>query len=165
MLSCPTPATTPITSHPDSDPESRVLEAEQQVLRDEQALVSEVSDMIEEAMRLQGRIKRLHGRLSRNQGLDLEDAETAGLRDLVSVVDNGSDAPGTILGACSEEFRALFWQADLVISKGQGNYETLSNENQEVFHLLKAKCPVIARDIGCEVGEIVVLHRGPTAAL
>lgn len=92
----------------------------------------------------------------------VEDAEAVGLRGLVSVVDNGADAPGTILEACSEDFRTRFWCADLVISKGQGNYETLSCENREVFHLLKAKCPEIARDIGCEVGDILVLQRAPS---
>ncbi len=86
------------------------------------------------------------------------DAEAAGLTDLVSVMDNGADVPGTILAQCSPAFRERFARSDLVIAKGQGNYETLSDAEREIFFLLKAKCPVIAQDIGCEIGQIVVCH-------
>ena len=89
----------------------------------------------------------------------VEDAEYTKLDGLVKIIDNGSDVPGTILKVCSERFRQLFEQADLVIAKGQGNYETLSEEAREIFFLLKVKCPVIARDIGCEPGALVVLEK------
>jgi len=85
-----------------------------------------------------------------------EDAEAAGLTDLVRVIDNGSDAPGTILTDCSEEFQRSFSDADLVISKGQGNYETLRESPKRIYALLRVKCPIIARDIGCPVGRIVL---------
>ncbi len=83
------------------------------------------------------------------------DAEAAGLTGLVEVIDNGSDAPGTILGDCSEAFRRRFDRADLIVAKGQGNYETLSDVPREIFFILKAKCPVIAQDLGCEVNSLV----------
>ena len=86
----------------------------------------------------------------------VEDAEVAGLTALVEVIDNGSDAPGTILEDCSQDFRRRFRRADLVVAKGQGNYETLSDVGRGVFFVLKAKCPVIARDLGCEVGSLVL---------
>lgn len=76
-----------------------------------------------------------------------DDAKMAGIDKLAAVVDNGSDAPGTILEECSPEFKRLFFEADLIIAKGQGNYETLSDEQKTIFFLLKAKCPVIANDI------------------
>jgi len=88
------------------------------------------------------------------------DAEAAGLDGRVEIIDNGSDAPGTVLTDISPECRRRFDRADLVIAKGQGNYETLSEVDREVFFLLKAKCPVIADDIGCETGSIVVAKRG-----
>ncbi len=98
----------------------------------------------------------------------MTDAEAAGLCELVRVVDNGTAAPGTILEICSGDFRERFQAADLIISKGQGNYETLSDVTAEIFFLLKAKCPVIARDVGCQVGDLVVrrgqdtcTNRGP----
>jgi uncharacterized protein with ATP-grasp and redox domains len=86
----------------------------------------------------------------------LEDAALAGLPRIVEVIDNGSDGPGTILETCSEIFIDRFKEADLIIAKGQGNYETLSDIDKNIFFVLKAKCPVIARDLGCEVGEMVL---------
>jgi uncharacterized protein with ATP-grasp and redox domains len=86
----------------------------------------------------------------------MEDANVAGLTRVVEVIDNGSDAPGTILESCSQSFRDRFDKADLIIAKGQGNYETLSDIGKNIFFILKAKCPVIARDIGCEVGEMIL---------
>ena len=85
-----------------------------------------------------------------------EDAEIAGLTNIVEVIDNGSDGPGTILETCSQTFLDRFEVADLIIAKGQGNYETLSDTNKNIFFILKAKCPVIARDLGCEVGEMIL---------
>jgi len=89
----------------------------------------------------------------------MHDARMAGIDSLVKLMDNGSDVPGTILGECSEEFRRLFMEADLVIAKGQGNYETLSDERKKIFFLLKAKCPVISRDIGCNKGDIIIVKK------
>ncbi|MBN1902549.1 DUF89 family protein [Candidatus Sumerlaeota bacterium] len=80
------------------------------------------------------------------------DAEIAGITELTEVIDNGSDAPGTILSDCSDELKKRFEQADLIIAKGQGNYETLSDEPANIFFLFKAKCPVIAADVGLQVG-------------
>jgi hypothetical protein len=86
----------------------------------------------------------------------MEDAQATGLTNLVRVIDNGDDAPGTIFKSCSEEFRNYFEEADLVIAKGQSNYETLSDIDKNIFFLLKTKCPVIANHLGCEVGTAVL---------
>jgi len=86
----------------------------------------------------------------------MKDAEATGLTELVEVIDNGSDAPGTILEDCSEAFRQRFDEADMVIAKGQGNYETLSEADKDIFFVLKAKCSVIARDLGCQVGSLIL---------
>ena len=86
----------------------------------------------------------------------IEDAREVDMFDLVDVIDNGSDTPGTILENCSHEFQKRFASSDLVIAKGQGNYETLSDVNKRIFFLLQVKCPVIAKDIGFEVGSFVV---------
>ncbi len=88
----------------------------------------------------------------------MEDAMAAGLTDIVRVIDNGSDAPGTILEDCSEQFRRHFNEADLVIAKGQGNYETLNDVLGRVFFILRLKCRVIARHLGCEIGRWVLVH-------
>ena len=94
----------------------------------------------------------------------MEDAQTTGLSELVNVIDNGSDAPGTILDDCSELFRRRFEKADFVIAKGQGNYETLSDVDKDIFFVLKAKCPVIARHLDCEVGSLVLQRSNYAAA-
>ncbi len=86
----------------------------------------------------------------------LVDARFAGITDIVEVIDNGSDAPGTILEDCSPAFCARFEKADLIIAKGQGNYESLSDIKKNILFVLMAKCPVIARDIGCDVGSFVL---------
>ena len=87
-----------------------------------------------------------------------EDAIRSGLGEVATVISSGSDAPGTVLEGCSDDFLDLFKEADLIISKGQGNYETLSNERGPIFYLLKAKCPVIAKDLGVEVGDTVIKY-------
>lgn len=94
----------------------------------------------------------------------IEDARAAGLTDRVAVMDNGSDAPGTLLGECSETFRRRFREADMVIAKGQGNYETLSEAARPVFFILMAKCPVIAGHLGCEQGSLIVQRTAPSPA-
>ncbi len=87
----------------------------------------------------------------------VEDAKVVGLAALVEVIGNGSDAPGTILDECAEDVRRRFRAADLVIAKGQGNYETLNEEKGPVFFLLKIKCAVVAADTGLPVGAHALL--------
>jgi uncharacterized protein with ATP-grasp and redox domains len=86
----------------------------------------------------------------------INDARAVGLDQIVEVIDNGSDAPATILEDCSEGFRRRYEAADLVLAKGQGNYETLNDEPKCIFFLFKAKCPVIAAYVGLPVGSLVL---------
>ena len=86
----------------------------------------------------------------------LADARAAGLDKIVELIDNGSDAPGTILDECKEDFRRRFFAADLILAKGQGNFETLSEEPRDIFFLFKAKCPVVAAHVGVPVGTHVL---------
>ena len=90
----------------------------------------------------------------------MEDARQVDLVNRAEVVDTGSDTPGAVLDQCSDEFVERFEDADMVIAKGQGNYEALSGVDRQVVFLLKAKCPVVARDIGCEVGDMLLLDMG-----
>ncbi len=88
-----------------------------------------------------------------------EDATFAGLVELVEVVNTGSDTPGTLLDLCSPEFQEKFNQADLIIAKGQANYETLQFCGKDIFFLLRVKCPVIARDTGHPIGSIILQYK------
>jgi uncharacterized protein with ATP-grasp and redox domains len=90
----------------------------------------------------------------------LQDAAAAGIPGCLRVISSGSTAPGTLLEECSDRFREEFDRADTIISKGQGNYETLSEEEREIFFLLKIKCGVIAADTGGHAGDILLMRNG-----
>jgi len=87
----------------------------------------------------------------------MEDAEIVGIKNVAKIVSNGNDAPSTILEASSKEFVELFDRADLIISKGQGNFEGLLNNNRkELFFLLMVKCDYIAENLGVKKYDFVV---------
>ena len=92
-----------------------------------------------------------------------EDAEQAGLDKICRVIDTGCDAPGCLLTCCSPECLAEIERSDLVIAKGQGNYETLSELEQETFFLLKVKCRIIARDISAELGQFILMRKASSS--
>lgn len=89
-----------------------------------------------------------------------EDALLVGIDAHACVVSTGCAAPGAILDACSDGFRAQFDRADLVISKGQGNFEALSEAPRPLYFLLKAKCPKIAHALDVSVGDYVFKASG-----
>jgi damage-control phosphatase, subfamily I len=82
----------------------------------------------------------------------MEDALAAGLDGFGRIISNGSRCPGTVLNQCSTEFLQVFTSADLVISKGQGNFESLSEADREIFFLLMLKCKVAGRHLADLVG-------------
>lgn len=84
------------------------------------------------------------------------DAVQAGLDKTCTIIENGTDAPGTVLDICSEKFRKVFKSADLIISKGQANFETLNTVKGNIFFLTQIKCPVIGNNYGYSTGEWVV---------
>jgi len=89
-----------------------------------------------------------------------EDAFYIGMDKVAEIIENGFDAPSTILKRCSYDFRKVFKEADLIISKGQGNLEGLINENDSrIFFLLMIKCDVIASLINVKMGDFVVYNR------
>ncbi len=88
----------------------------------------------------------------------MEDAIFVGLDKVVDVISSGSLLPGTLLSQCSKEFVKLFNEADIIISKGQGNFETLSEEKtfSSLFFLLVVKCQVVGRELKSRVGDIIL---------
>ena len=86
----------------------------------------------------------------------LDDAYQTNLTDLCEVVDNGSDAIGTILEWTSPEFQALFRTADLTISKGQGNFETIAGNGKRTYFLFQSKCDVVSKDLGLSPGSMLL---------
>lgn len=75
----------------------------------------------------------------------MEDARQVGLDSVATLLSNGSGMIGTVLEDCSEEFRNIFDTADVIISKGQGNYECLDERPENIYLVLTAKCPCVAR--------------------
>jgi uncharacterized protein with ATP-grasp and redox domains len=87
----------------------------------------------------------------------LEDAIKSGLGDVATLVSSGCDTPGTILNRCSRDFLERFEKAELIISKGQGNFEALFGTKLPIFFLLKVKCRTVAEHIGLEEGSLVLM--------
>lgn len=84
-----------------------------------------------------------------------EDALEAEIDSIAEIIDNGSDAPGTVLADCSADFQSRFVRADMVIAKGQGNYETLSSCKRRIYYLFVVKCPAVASRVGAALGTLV----------
>lgn len=74
----------------------------------------------------------------------MEDAVSCGLTSICPVIDNGTGCPGTPLADCSPEFRRFFSEADVILSKGMGNFETLSDVQAPLFFLFTVKCARVA---------------------
>lgn len=74
----------------------------------------------------------------------LEDAEQIGLTQMVDVIGNGSDIGGTCLEEISDEARKIIDSADVIIAKGQGNFETLQNCGKNIYYIFMCKCEMFA---------------------
>ncbi len=88
----------------------------------------------------------------------IEDAQLVGIDKIAHLITNGDDAPGTILESTSAEFRNIFEKADLIISKGQGNYEGLCCVPKNIFFILMTKCDHVANHLGVKKGDFIVKH-------
>lgn len=89
----------------------------------------------------------------------MKDAELTGITKICTVISNGNDAPSTVLDQCSDEFKEVFNNVDLIISKGQGNFEGLMDSgNSKIFFLLIAKCDIMANELGVKKGDLVVTN-------
>ena len=88
----------------------------------------------------------------------MEDAYRCGIDRMAEVVSSGLDTPGTVLSLCSKKFLKIYKDADMIISKGQGNFEALSEQKRPIFFLFMAKCPVVAKHVGCNLGDIILLY-------
>lgn len=87
------------------------------------------------------------------------DAIFAGIDKYAEIISNGTDSAGTVLHLCSDEFLDVFNGVELVIAKGQGNFETLNDCDREVFFLTQIKCKTVSRDLEGKVGDWVVRYK------
>ena len=80
--------------------------------------------------------------------------------DFVPVVNTGINIPGVTLKKSSKEFLTEYNTADLIIAKGQGNFESLYDDiNKEAFFLFKVKCPVISKYLNRPLGSIEIMPK------
>ncbi len=89
--------------------------------------------------------------------ITLEDAKKLEIDEICEVIESGSTIAGTDLSECTQEFLELYHKADIVIAKGQGNYESLIDESRPIYFLFKVKCDVISRRSGYPVGKGILL--------
>lgn len=86
----------------------------------------------------------------------LRDAAESEMDQVALILETGSNFAGVPLERCSDEFIEVYSKAELVISKGQANFETLANQEKDIYFLLKVKCSHIAQHLGIQVGDIVL---------
>ena len=87
----------------------------------------------------------------------MADAEEVGLTDLAPVIETGTAVVGVDWDNASDEFRRAFTEADIILSKGQANFETLEDRDENIFFLFKTKCPVVAKAIGVKEDATVFM--------
>lgn len=90
----------------------------------------------------------------------LQDAEYIGLNKICNIIDNGSDCVGTILEMTSKEFQEIFENSGMIISKGQGNFETLHDcdEKNNIFFLFQSKCDILSNLLDVPRGSMLLTH-------
>ena len=87
----------------------------------------------------------------------IKDLKGLEIFNLAEVIDTGVDTPGFCLNRANGKSKDIFYKADVVISKGMGNFECLFNEcRREVFYLFKVKCDVVARASNSSKGEYML---------
>lgn len=87
-----------------------------------------------------------------------EDAREVGLTEIVPCIGNGNGAPGTVVDRLSAEARSVLLDADVIISKGQGNFEGLYGEGLNPYYLFLCKCELFVRRFGLEQYSSVFLR-------
>jgi uncharacterized protein with ATP-grasp and redox domains len=90
----------------------------------------------------------------------VDDARAASIDRVAQILSTGSDIPGVVLDKVADDFRHWYASADLVISKGQGNFETLADQKvRQLFFILTVKCGAVSQHLGVPQGGSV-LTRG-----
>jgi len=81
------------------------------------------------------------------------DAEYIGIDSVAEIIESGMGMAGTVIEKTTDEFKKLFEISDIVISKGQGNFETLDIEKRKILFIFKVKCKIVANYSGIKLGS------------
>ncbi|WP_069649024.1 damage-control phosphatase ARMT1 family protein [Caloranaerobacter ferrireducens] len=87
-----------------------------------------------------------------------EDAYFVGINEYATIINNGTDLPGTDLLEVSDEFKEIFNKADIIISKGQGNFESLPGCGKNVYYLFLCKCDLLMKKFKSEKLSNIFIH-------
>lgn len=87
-----------------------------------------------------------------------EDAYLVGMDDLAVIINNGIDIPGTVLSHCSPQFTEIYNKADVIISKGQGNFESLYGSGREnLYYIFLCKCNLFVQKLGKSLNDLILM--------
>lgn len=89
----------------------------------------------------------------------LEDTRQIGLNSICRVIPTANNCIGLPSSSITPDIEHALNTAGMIISKGQGNFETLSETNKNIFFLLKAKCTLVAKELGVRFGQVVLVHQ------
>lgn len=86
----------------------------------------------------------------------MEDAKEVEMDKFAKIIETGSNGIGVYWDEVSDEFIQAYKSADFIVSKGQGNFETMEERDEEIFFLLMAKCECVARELGVKLYDVVL---------
>ena len=112
---------------------------------------------IEEMKRFNSRLEVYYGVRSKPAINDVikEDAEYIGIDRVAHVVETGATCAGVIVARSTEAFKKIYYSSDIIISKGQGNFETLEKEPEDILYIFKVKCDIVAKYVNLDLGSLV----------
>lgn len=86
----------------------------------------------------------------------IQDAKDVEFQDAVKIISNGNEMVGTILEQCSKEFMSYFNSSDIIISKGQANFESLNTvKKHNIFFLFKSKCNPVSKYLNVPLDSLI----------
>lgn len=88
-----------------------------------------------------------------------KDAYDVGLDQYATIISNGDDSLGTVLSRTSQKFQYIYQQADVIICKGSANYESLSEENGNLYFLMMVKCEVMSEYVGVPIQSMICMKK------
>jgi hypothetical protein len=88
-----------------------------------------------------------------------EDAEFIGIHKTAQVLETGATCAGTVVDKGTEEFKRVYFSSDIIISKGQGNFETLEDRPEDILFIFKVKCDVVAKHVNLDLNSLVLAFK------
>ena len=88
----------------------------------------------------------------------ISDAKRIGINKVARLISSGCDYPGIIINKTSSYFKRIYRQADIVISKGQGNFESLSDRRKDIYYVFKIKCPTVSDFLALPLNSLLFIR-------